>query len=326
MTDKKLKISVESYPLKEAFTISRGSKRSADVVVVEIHQNGLVGRGEAVPYARYGETLETVTASIENIQTALEKNMSRTQLQSAMLPGAARNAIDCALWDLEAQIAGQTLPQYADLPTPKDLPSAFTISLNSPAVMADKAKQAKNYPLLKLKLGGEDGFAADLGRLAAVRQARPEADLMVDVNEAWQANDLAAHVSQLKSFNLKLIEQPLAEGKDDILKTLDLSFCADESIHDTNSLTGLKGKYDWVNIKLDKTGGLTEALKLVDLAKKQGFQIMIGCMVSSSLALYPAFCLAQICDLADLDGALFLAQDRQPGFMYKHAVMSFPTA
>lgn len=326
MTHKEIKISVETYPLKEAFTISRGRKQSAEVVVVEVHQNGLVGRGEAVPYARYGESLETVTASIEQIQAALEKNMTRAQLQTAILPGAARNAVDCALWDLEAQSAGQSLAHYAGLPEPQELHTAFTISLNSPAVMADKAKQAKAYPLLKLKLGGQDGFAADLGRLAAVRQARPEAELMVDVNEAWQANELAAHVAQLKSFDLKLIEQPLAEGKDDILKTLDLSFCADESIHDTNSLTGLKGKYDWVNIKLDKTGGLTEALKLVDLAKKQGFQTMVGCMVSSSLALYPAFCLAQICDLADLDGALFLLQDRQPGFMYKHAVMSFPTA
>ena len=304
--------------------IARGSKQVADVVVVEIHCEGNVGRAEAVPYARYGETMETVTAAIEQIKPALEAGMSRDELQPALLPGAARNALDCALWDLEAKTNATALWQIAGLPEPVPLQTAFTISLDSPAVMANKAKQAAAYPLLKLKLGGQDGLAADLGRLAAVRQARPEARIMVDINEGWKPSDLLTHAEQLQSFDLILIEQPLPEKEDSVLAQIDLPFCADESVHDCKDVANLVGKYQWLNIKLDKTGGLTEALKLVKMARQADFKLMVGCMVSSSLAMIPAYHLAQLCDLADLDGPLFLTQDRQPALRYKGAQVSHP--
>ncbi len=321
-----LKIFAESLPLKETFSISRGPKQSADVVMVEIHQNGLTGCAEAVPYTRYGETIETVTASIEQVKPAIERAMHRDELQQALLPGAARNALDCALWDLEAKRENKPLWEIAGLPQPEALPTAYTISLDSPAMMARKAKQFTSYSLLKLKLGGADGFAADLGRLAAVRQARPDAQLLIDVNEGWHARDLLAHVEQLREFDLSLIEQPLPEKDDAVLAQIDLPFCADESIHDCNGLMNLKGKYQWVNIKLDKTGGLSEAMKLVDLSKKHEFKLMIGCMVSSSLAIMPAYFLAQKCDLVDLDGPLFLVKDRPPALLYKNAQIQYPLA
>ncbi|MGC6471614.1 MAG: N-acetyl-D-Glu racemase DgcA [Parvibaculales bacterium] len=326
MKPRTLKIFAETLPLKESFTIARGSKQAADVVVVEIHCDGVVGQAEAVPYARYGETTETVTAAIEQIKPAVEAGMSREALQLALLPGAARNVLDCALWDLEARSAGNPLWHTAGLPEPEPLQTAFTISLDSPAIMANKAKQASAYPLLKLKLGGQDGLAADLGRLASVRQARPEAAIMVDVNEGWRPVDLLAHAEQLHSFKLTLIEQPVPEKEDAVLARIDLPFCADESVHDCKDIPKLAGKYDWLNIKLDKTGGLTEALKLVETARQANFKLMVGCMVSSSLALAPAYHLAQICDLADLDGPLFLVQDRHPALRYKGAQVSHPPA
>lgn len=326
MKTRTLKIFAETLPLKESFVIARGSKQAADVVVVEIHEDGLIGRAEAVPYARYGETMETVTAAIEHVKPFIENGMDKDSLQAALLPGAARNALDCALWELAAAAAEQPLWKVAGLPEPVALQTAFTISLDTPAVMANKAKQAAAYPLLKLKLGGPDGLAADLGRLAAVRQARPEAQIMVDINEGWSSADLLAHAEQLRHFDLTLIEQPVPEKEEAVLTRIDLPFCADESIHDCKDVGKLAGKYQWLNIKLDKTGGLTEALRLVKTARQANFKLMVGCMVSSSLALTPAYYLAQICDLVDLDGPLFLMQDRPAALRYKGAQVSHPPA
>ena len=311
-----LNIRVENLPLVEKFTLARGTKTSADVVIVELTQNGKTGRGEAVPYARYGETMETVTGAIEQLQPVLASGLSRTALCDALLPGAARNAVDCALWDLQAQLEATPIWELAGQARPQPLTTAYTISLDTPAAMAAKASRAAAYPLLKIKLGGADGLAADLGRLSAIRDARPQAALMIDANEGWQADALSRHADQLASFNLRLIEQPLPEAQDDILRELPLPFCADESVHDRDGLDALVGKYEWLNIKLDKTGGLTEALAVAHHAQQKGFRLMTGCMVASSLSILPAFLLAQHCELADLDGPLFLRQDRTGGIDY----------
>jgi len=325
-TARNISIQAENWPLKQHFTIARGTKTNAHVVVVEIMQDGYKGRGEAVPYARYGENMEIVTAAIEQIVPSLEKGLERARLQAALLPGAARNAIDCALWDLQAKMEGQAVWQLADLPPPRPLTTALTITIDQPAAMAQAAKRAADWPLLKIKLGGADNMAADLGRLAAIRQAVPHTALIIDVNEGWQADELAMHVDTLKQFNLTLIEQPLPVGKDDILKQIDLPFCADESVHDRTSLAVLKGKYQWVNIKLDKTGGLTEALQLARTAREQGFQLMTGCMVATSLSLAPAYLVAQLCDICDLDGAFFLASDRPHALTYQNAQLTPPSS
>ena len=311
-----LNIRVENLPLVEKFTLARGTKTSADVVIVELNQNGKTGRGEAVPYARYGETMETVTGAIEQLQPVLASGLSRAALCDALLPGAARNAVDCALWDLQAQLDNTPIWELLGQPPPRPLTTAYTISLDTPAAMAAKASRAAAYPLLKIKLGGADGLAADLGRLDAIRKVRPQAALMIDANEGWQADALSRHADQLASFNLRLIEQPLPEAQDDILRELPLPFCADESVHDRDGLDALVGKYEWLNIKLDKTGGLTEALALAKQAQQKGFRLMTGCMVASSLSILPAFLLAQHCELADLDGPLFLRQDRTGGINY----------
>ena len=320
-----ISIQAENWPLKQHFTIARGTKTNAHVVVVEITHKGYKGRGEAVPYARYGENMEIVTAAIEQIVPSLEKGLDRARLQIALLPGAARNAIDCALWDLQAKIEGKAVWQLADLPPPRPLTTALTITIDRPAAMAQAAKRAADWPLLKIKLGA-DNIAADLGRLAAIRHALPNTDLIIDVNEAWHADELAMHVDTLKQFNLTLIEQPLPVGKDEILKQIDLPFCADESVHDRTSLPALKGKYQWLNIKLDKTGGLTEALQLARTARQQGFHLMTGCMVATSLSLAPAYLVAQLCDICDLDGAFFLAADRPHALTYQQAQLTPPSS
>ena len=325
MTQRKLTIRAESWPLRQRFSIARGSKISADVLCVEIVQDACVGRGEAVPYRRYGESMETVTAAVESIQAALENGLGRADLLDALLPGAARNAIDCALWDLEAKQSKTDIAKLAasDL---KPITTAFTIVIDDADKMAAQAEKAQAYPLLKIKLGGREGVMADITRLAAIAEARPDAQLIVDSNEGWQIDELARYANQLGRYGVTFFEQPVPQAQEAGLADIDLPFCADESVHDTGSLTNLSRAYDWVNLKLDKTGGLTEALACARTAKSDGRKIMVGCMVATSLSMAPAMILAQHADLVDLDGPLWLAEDRANGLRYDGATIYPPTA
>nr|WP_283254995.1 N-acetyl-D-Glu racemase DgcA [Marivita sp. GX14005] len=299
--------------MAQVFTISRGSRTEAQVLTVRITRNGAQGRGECVPYARYGETLDSVTAQIES----LPQDIDRAGLQTALPAGAARNAVDCALWDLEAKRAGCRVWELAGLPEPGPEVTAYTLSLDTPEAMRAQATRNAQRALLKIKLGTPD----DMPRLEAVRAGAPEARIIVDANEGWSAevySDLAPHLQRL---GVALVEQPLPASEDDALLGLDrpVPLCADESCHDRASLPGLMGKYDMVNIKLDKTGGLTEALALRDAARAEGYDIMVGCMVGSSLAMAPAVLVAQGAAITDLDGPLLLAEDRDEPLLFDEA-------
>ena len=322
---RKLTIRAESWPLKQRFSIARGSKISADVLVVELQADGVTGRGEAVPYRRYGETMETVTAAVENIQTALEAGLEREALLDILLPGAARNAIDCALWDLAAKQQKTSAAALAKI-DPKPIRTAFTIVIDDADKMAAQAEKAQAYPLLKIKLGGRDGVMADITRLAAIAEARPDAQLIVDSNEGWQIDELARYAAPLGRYGVMFFEQPVPQAQEAGLAEIDLPFCADESMHDRDSLASLPRAYNWVNLKLDKTGGLTEALACAEAAKADGRKIMVGCMVASSLSMAPAMLLAQHADLVDLDGPLWLAEDRANGLRYDGATIHPPHA
>ncbi len=294
----------KTFRLAQTFTIARGSKTHAHVVTVEIVGAGYKGRGECVPYARYGEKVESVLAQIANVPDGI----TRADLQSALPPGAARNAIDCALWDLEAKVAGQRAWTLAGLARPDPVVTAFTLSLGTPDQMRADAVANAHRPLLKIKLGTPD----DMPRLEAVRAGAPRSTIIVDANEGWTSEtygDLAPHLIRM---GVALVEQPLQAGDDDILAEIarPLPVCADESCHDRDSLARLRGKYDLVNIKLDKTGGLTEALALRDQAVAMGFGVMVGCMVGTSLAMAPATLLTGGAAFVDLDGPLLLAEDR----------------
>jgi L-alanine-DL-glutamate epimerase-like enolase superfamily enzyme len=314
-----LSIAVERWPIAGSFTISRGAKTEAVVVVAELGDGKARGRGECVPYARYGETVETVTASIEAMRPQLAAGLTRIGLQSAMPPGAARNALDCAFWDLEAKRAGRPVHELAGLPAPRPLTTAFTISLGTPAAMAQAAAAAADRPLLKIKLGGD----GDSERIAAVRNAAFKATLIVDANEGWTERNLAQNLTACAEAGVVLIEQPLPESADDALAriTRPIPICADESAHGRSSLAALPGKYDAVNIKLDKAGGLTEALAMADEAARLGLSVMAGCMVATSLAMAPAILLAQRARFVDLDGPLLLAKDRPHGLRYAGSVV-----
>ena len=299
-----VEIHIESYPLAELFTIARGSKTHAEVVTVHLTKNGHTGRGECVPYSRYQESTETVFKQIES----LPEDFDREKLQELLPPGAARNAVDCALWDLEAKISGKRVWEIAGLPKPGPEITAFTLSLDEPEKMKAAARKHAHRPLLKIKLGTPD----DMPRLEAVRADAPESRIIIDANEGWSAavyQELAPHLIRL---GVAMVEQPLPADDDHMLEEIErtVPVCADESCHDRKSLPMLKGKYDMVNIKLDKTGGLTEALALRDEAVKQGFEIMTGCMVGTSLAMAPAVLVAQGSAFTDLDGPLLLAEDR----------------
>ncbi len=304
----KLNATAQTFPIAGTFTISRGSKTTAEVILVELHDGGAIGRGEAVPYARYNET---VPQCIKALQTNAKK-----------LPHAAQNALDCANWDLAAKKSGQRAFISAGLASLQPCTTAYTLSLDTPTAMAEAAIKAAHYPLLKLKLGrfGDDE------RLAKIREAVPNARLIVDANEGWNEAILPAMLTACARYGVELVEQPLPQGQDDILRGLkrNLLICADESAHDTSSLAALRGKYDAVNIKLDKTGGLTEALRMSAEAKAQGFKIMVGCMLATSLAMAPAFIVAQTADYVDLDGPLLLALDRTPAIKYINGVMQPP--
>ncbi len=316
-------VHVERWPIAGAFAISRGSKSEAVVVVAELSYGRYRGRGECVPYARYGETVEGVAAAIEAMAGALARGLDRERLQTAMPAGAARNALDCAFWDLAAKRAGRPVHELLDLPPPKALTTAYTISLATPQLMARAAAEAADRPLLKVKLGG----AGDPARIAAVRRAAPRAELIADANEGWTPDDLAANLAACADAGVTLIEQPLPAGRDDALAQMarPLPVCADESVHASASLAALIGKYDAVNIKLDKAGGLTEALAMSKEAERLGFAVMVGCMVATSLAMAPAMLVAQRARIVDLDGALLLARDRPDGLCYDGSRIHPPT-
>jgi L-alanine-DL-glutamate epimerase-like enolase superfamily enzyme len=309
----------ERWPISGIFAISRGAKTEAVVVVAELLDGKFRGRGECVPYARYGESVASVTAAIEALGPQLAAGLSREALQDAMPPGAARNALDCALWDLEAKRAGKPVHEIAGLPAPQPLTTAFTISIGAPAEMAKAAAKAAGRALLKVKLGTE----GDPERIAAVRAAAPKAALIVDANEGWTEQNLKANLAACAKAGVVLVEQPLPEGKDQALAHIirPIPVCADESVHDRTSLAALAGKYDAVNIKLDKTGGLTEALAMAQEARKAGFAIMAGCMVGTSLGMAPAVVLAQGARFVDLDGPLLLAKDRDAGLRYEASLV-----
>ena len=315
---------IERWPIAGSFTISRGAKTEAVTVVAEVSRGGLVGRGECVPYPRYGETPEATLAALETMREPLSRGLDRRALQAAMPPCAARNALDCALLDLEAKSRGQRVWSLLGRPTPQACITAYTISLGSPEAMAAATAKAAHRPLLKIKLGGE----GDGRRIAAVRNAAPASELIVDANEAWTSGNLAQNLAACAEAGVTLVEQPLPVGKDEALARIrrPLAVCADESVHDRGSLEGLRERYDAVNIKLDKTGGLTEALVMADAAHALGFEIMIGCMVATSLAMAPAMLLASQARFVDLDGPLLLARDRDGGLRYDGSLVYPPEA
>ncbi|MEM8578005.1 MAG: N-acetyl-D-Glu racemase DgcA [Pseudomonadota bacterium] len=313
-------ISHDVFPLAEVFTIARGSRTEARVLSVCL-DDGVQGWGECVPYARYGETMESVTAQIEG----LPERFSREDLLDLLPPGAARNAVDCALWDLEAKRAGRRVWDLHGLGAPGPEITAYTLSLAEPAAMQDQAARNAHRPLLKTKLGGGE---EDVARIEAVRAGAPDARIIVDANEGWTSELYQALAPVLVRLGVEMVEQPLPAGKDEALAEMErvLPVCADESCHDRASLPDLKGKYDMVNIKLDKAGGLTEALALRDAARAEGYQVMVGCMVGSSLAMAPAVLIAQGAEVVDLDGPLLLAEDRPAPLRYDAAGVHPPDA
>lgn len=313
---------IETWPIAGAFTISRGAKTEAVVVVAEISRNGLTGRGECTPYARYGETPETTLAAILAMQARFAAGLDRLALQSAMPAGAARNAVDCALLDLDAKSQGLRVWDMLARPAPRACTTAYTISLGTPEAMAAATAKAAYRPLLKIKLGSDD----DAARIAAVRKAAPECELIVDANEAWTPANLAANLDACHNAGVTLIEQPLPAGNDDALMHVHrpITVCADESVHDLASLEALRGRYDAINIKLDKAGGLTEALAMADAARAMDLQIMVGCMVATSLSMAPAMLIAQQARFVDLDGPLLLAGDRDGGLRYDESTVYPP--
>lgn len=308
----------DSFRLAQTFTISRGSKTEARVITAHVTRNGATGRGECVPYARYGESVDSVADQI----ASLPPDITRQDLQAALPAGAARNAVDCALWDLEAKASGKRVWELLGRPAPRPVPTAFTLSLDTPDAMRAAARQHAHRPILKIKLGTPD----DMPRLEAVRQGAPNPTILIDANEGWTPEvytDLAPHLLRL---GVALVEQPLPAGADDMLAEIarPLPVCADESCHDRASLAALRGKYDMVNIKLDKTGGLTEALALHTAAREQGLGIMVGCMVGSSLAMAPATLLTEGAAHVDLDAPLLLAEDRPHPLFYDAAGIHAP--
>ncbi len=321
MTRRQLDIAVERFPLTRPFTISRSSVTELELVTATITEGGHAGRGECRPYPRYGETTEGVVEEIRAQAALIEAGEGRGALLRAMPAGAARNALDCALWDLEAKLAGRPVHDLLGLPAPEPVLVTYTIGLDSPAAMAAEAK-AVNRPLLKLKLGGSD----DLERVRAVRAAVPDTRLIVDANEAWSQEMVVAWSPELADLGIELIEQPLHAERDRALEGLarPVPLCADESGHGVDDLDALAPLYDFINIKLDKTGGLTAALALADAAEARGFGLMLGCMMATSLAMAPAFLLAGRARFVDLDAPLLLARDRDPAITYEGAMMQPP--
>ncbi|MCJ8140531.1 N-acetyl-D-Glu racemase DgcA [Falsirhodobacter halotolerans] len=303
----------QTFKLAQVFTISRGSRTETKVIAVKITRGGLVGWGECLPYPRYDETQDSVAAQI----ATLPDSVTRAELQTLLPAGAARNAVDCALWDLEAKAAGKRVWELAGLPAPQPLTTAYTLSLDTPENMRAAAAKNAHRPLLKIKLGTPD----DMPRLEAVRAGAPDTRIIVDANEGWTADVYTELAPHLVRMGVALVEQPLPASDDGMLAEIarPLPVCADESCHDRASLPHLKGKYDVINIKLDKTGGLTEGLALRDAARAEGYDVMVGCMVGTSLAMAPAVLVAQGASVVDLDGPLLLAEDRDTPLVYDQA-------
>ena len=324
--DLKVEATVETWPIAGTFTISRGAKREAAVVVAQVSDGTHVGRGECCPYARYGETVEGVREAIAALGPALGEEPSRAELLQRMPAGAARNALDCALWDWEAKRTGTRAATLAGLPALRPVTTAYTISLGAPEEMAANAAAARSMPLLKLKLGGARENGGDAERMRRVRAACPGTRLIVDANEAWTPEILPELMAVAAETGIELIEQPLPAGADASLAEIErrVPVCADESLHTRADLADLARRYDAINIKLDKAGGLTEALALASDARAAGLRIMVGCMVATSLAMAPALLLAQDADWVDLDGPLLLARDRRPGLVYDGALIHPP--
>ncbi len=312
----------EVWPLKQPFRISRGSRTETRVVVVTVTDGQHTGRGEATPIARYNQSVESVVAQIESVKGA--PNLDRVQIRKLLPPGAARNALDCALWDLEAKISGKRAWELASIPIVPEVETSFTISLDAPEAMAEAADANASAPILKLKLGGDD---QDLPRVEAVREAAPAPRLLIDANESWSPEHYRTVTPLLGQFGIELIEQPFPANADDILEALDhpIPICADESCHTSADLPRLTNRYEVLNVKLDKTGGLTEALLLTTRAREAGFKLLIGCMVCTSLGIAPARLLADAADYVDLDGPLLLAADRDHGLSYRAGNIGVPS-
>ena len=319
-----LSVKAESFPIAGRFTISRGSKTEAEVLTCTVTDGRFFGRGECVPYRRYGETMDGVREAIESMAGPIADGITRDDLMRLMPAGAARNAIDCALWDLEAKASGRPAHLTACRAVPRPITTAFTLSLGEPETMAAEARANATRPLLKIKLGGP----GDIERIHAVRQGAPDSKLILDANEGWTEENIEQNLAAAAEAGAVLVEQPLPAGRDHILGEISRSVpvCADESLHTAEDLDSLARLYDAVNIKLDKAGGLTAALVLRDRAREMGFSVMVGCMVGTSLAMAPAVLLAQDSDFADLDGPLLLARDRSPGLTYAGSLVSPPEA
>lgn len=319
----KVTVTTETWPIRGSFTISRGSKTKAETIIVHLEQDGYRGRGECVPYARYGESIASVMAQIESVIPALEQGLTREALQEALPSGAARNAVDCAMWDLECKASGESVWDKVAI-KPTSLTTAFTLSLDTPQKMEQAAIENAFRPLLKLKLGGSE----DLERVQAVRRGAPNAKIILDANEAWSEEVYVKLIPELLKLDVAMIEQPFPANADEALDHLDrpIPICADESCHDRASLSKVIGRYDMINIKTDKTGGLTEALLLKREAQQAGLHIMVGCMLSSSLSMAPAFVAAQGVEVVDLDGPLLLSADIDDGFEFEqNTMMPFAT-
>ena len=332
MTSRKLNISTENWS-EEPFAISRSYEDNFDVVVVELEQNGVKGWGEGSPTEHYHETVDQSQAVIEDFRKELENGMSRSELQQAMPKGASRNAVDCALWDLEAKLAGKRIWELAEISQhlatdgksePGRVTTVYTLSLDTPEKMGEAAVKHARRPILKIKLTGD----GDLERLAAISENAPNSRLVVDANEGWTLEHFQRFVPELKSLGVEMIEQPFPAENDDALKSLKhpIPVCADESCHDSADLERLQGLYEFVNIKLDKTGGLTEALRLQAKAESMGFRTMVGCMSSTSLGIAPAFLIAQRAEIVDIDAPLYLYEDRASPIKYKVSNVFPPAA
>jgi L-alanine-DL-glutamate epimerase-like enolase superfamily enzyme len=322
---RRLSLAVDRFPIAGRFTIARGSRTEAAVVTAVIEDGASRGRGECVPYARYGESLDGVMATIERQRAAIERGAGRLDLLELLPPGAARNALDCALWDLEAKQAGVAAHVLAGIDRLRPVTTAFTISLGEPQEMAAATTAAAHRPILKIKLGAPNG---DPQRIAAVRAAAPDSILLVDANEGWRPDTLAENLRACAEAGVALVEQPLPADDDRMLAAMErpLAICADESVHTRDGLASLRDRYDAVNIKLDKAGGLTEALLLAAEAERLGLAIMVGCMVGSSLAMAPAMLLTPMARFVDLDGPLLLAADRPEGLTYDGSLVFPPAA
>ena len=321
---RRLSVRRERFPVRGVFAISRGARTESEVVVAEIAADGARGRGECVPYARYGESVEGVVAAIEGMAKAIAHGLDRDGLAAALPAGAARNALDCALWELEAKEKRVPVWRLAGIAEPRPVVTAFTLSLAGAEAMGEAAAANRARPLLKVKLGGE----GDIARVEAVRAAAPHSRLIVDANEAWREEMLAQYLPAMARLGVALIEQPLPAGRDEALARLAhaVPIAADESCHTSADVAGLAGRYDVVNVKLDKTGGLSEALRLVAAAEAKGLGVMVGCMVGTSLAMAPAMLIAGRAAFVDLDGPLLLARDREHGLKYEDGRVFPPSA